>query len=214
MKNKARALKDFSKYRQYTSSTDRLKRVQAVSRYVDTEKLFNSNPNYPLADVDDSPKIVISDPIATLVRVDNEFWLCLGEINGLRIDGQPVDYVSLEIVAEEVVTVSYQMLGLRPATLADDPEGRHDWRTYMMNECSFTVPGCLIQSINPTTSETHLSMPFFLLQSTVLVAFTASLFQGLTVSDLKSVPKLAPTKEYPYREVSGEQLEIAQSSIL
>jgi hypothetical protein len=205
-KNKARALKDFSKYRQYAGSTDRLKRVQAVPRYVDTEKLFSPHPNYaPQPEFDDSPSIVMSDPIATLVRIENEFWLCLGEVSGLRVDGQPVDYVGFEMLAEGTVIVSYQMLGLRPATLADDPEGTNDWRTYMMGERSFTVPGRLVQSINPTTSKTHLSIPFYLLQSTVLVALTASLFQSLSLSDLKTVPKLVPTKEYPYRESSGEQ---------
>ena len=74
----------------------------------------------------------------------------------------------------------------------------------MMAEWSFTVPGHLIQSINPTTSKTHLSIPFYLLQSTVLVALTASLFQGLTMSNLKTVPKLVPTTEYPYRQGSGK----------
>jgi hypothetical protein len=115
------------------------------------------------------------------------------------------------MLAEETVTVSYQMLGLRPATLADDPDGKHDWRTYMMAERSFTVPGHLIQSVNPTTSKTHLSIPFYLLQSTVLVVLTASLFQGLTVSNLKTVPKLAPTTEYPYRKGSGKHMIIVQT---
>jgi hypothetical protein len=204
-KSKARALKDFSKYRQHASSTDRLKRVQAIPRFVDTEKTLDSSPNHsPEHLIDDTEKILVSDPIATLVRVENKFWLCLGEVNGLQIDGRPVDEVSFEMLAEETVTVSYQMLGLRPATLADDPNGQHDWRTYMIAEQSFTVPGRLIQSVNPTTSKSHLSIPFYLLQSTVLVALTASLFQGLTVSNLKTVPKLAPTTEYPYRQGSGK----------
>ena len=204
-KSKARALKQFSKYRQHASSTDRLKRVQAIPRFVDTEKMFESNPNHsPDHFIDDTEKILISDPISTLIRVENKFWLCLGEVNGLQIDGRPVDEVSFEMLPEETVTVSYQMLGLRPATLADDPNGQHDWRTYMMTERSFTVPGRLIQSVNPTTSKTHLSIPFYLLQSTVLVALMASLFQGLTVSNLKTVPKLALTTEYPYCQGSGE----------
>ena len=204
-KSKVCALKDFSKYWQHASSTDRLKRVQAIPRFVNTEKTLDSHPIHsPEQYVDDTEKIVISDPISTLIRIENKFWLCLGEVNGLRIDGRPVDYVSFEILPEETVTVSYQMLGLRPATIADDPDGRHDWRTYTVGEQSFTVPGRLIQSVNPATSKTHLSIPFYLLQSTVLVALTASLFQSLTVSDLKMVPKLAPTKEYPYRQGSGE----------
>src|SRR5260221_6788918 len=44
-----------------------------------------------------------------------------------------------------------------------------------MDEQSFTVPGCLIQSVNPTTLKTHLSVPFYLLQSMDLVTLTASL---------------------------------------
>ena len=74
----------------------------------------------------------------------------------------------------------------------------------MMAERSFTVPGHLIQSINPMTSKTHLSILFYLLQSTILVALMASLFPNLTVSNLNTVPKLALTTEYPYRQSSGE----------
>ena len=107
------------------------------------------------------------------------------------------------MLAEDTVSVSYQMLSLRPATLAEDPDGRYDWRMYMMTKQSFTILGHLLQSINPTTSKTHLTIPFYLLESTVLVALAASLFQSLTVSDLKNVPKLALTKEYPYRQGSG-----------
>jgi hypothetical protein len=117
-KSKARALKDFSKYRQHASSTDRLKRVQAIPRFVDTEKTLDSSPNHsPEHLIDDTEKILVSDPIATLVRVENKFWLCLGEVNGLQIDGRPVDEVSFEMLAEETVTISYQMLGLRPANI-------------------------------------------------------------------------------------------------
>jgi hypothetical protein len=206
-KSKARALKEFGKYWHHASSTDRLKCVQAIPRFVNTEKTLHPSPNHSLGyQVDDTDKIIISDPISTLLRVENKFWLCIGEVNGLRVDGRPVDDISFEMLPEETVTVSYQVLGLRPTTLADDPDGRHDWRTYTMSEQSFTVPGRLIQSVNPTTSKTHLSIPFYLLQSTVLVALTASLFQSLTISDLKTVPKLAPTKEYPYRQGSGELL--------
>jgi len=206
-KSKTRILQDFNKYHQHASSTDRLKCVQAIPRFVNTKNAHNLNHNYSLgSNIEDMDQIIISDPISTLIRVENNFWLCLGEINSLRIDGQPVDYISFKMLAEDTVTASYQMLGLCPATLAKDPDGRHDWRMYMMSKQSFIVPGYLIQSVNPTTSKTHLSIPFYLLQSTVLVALMASLFQSLSVSDLKNVPKLAPTKEYPYRQGSGESL--------
>ena len=66
------------------------------------------------------------------------------------------------------------------------------------------VPGQLIQSINPTTSKTHAHIPFYLLQSSVLVALTASLFQTLTVLILKKTPTVTPTREYLYHEGSGK----------
>ena len=100
--------------------------------------------------------------------------------------------------------VSYQVLGLRPATLVDDPDGVYDWRTYRMDEKSFTVPGQLIQLINPKISQTHTAMPWYLLQSTFLVALVASIFQELAVSSLKNIPKIVLGKEYPYRLGSGE----------
>lgn len=203
--SKARALSKYAKFRTHASSTDRLKRVQDVSRFNKSSEGIS-----PLTDTeiptDDTETLVIGDPIATLVRIEDQFWLCIGEINGLRIDGRPVTYVGFDMLVEDTVTVSYQMMGMRPTTLADEPNGKNDWRTYTIKEHSSTIPGRLIQSVNPSLSEAHIGtgLPFYLFQSTFLVALTASLFQSLTVSDLKNVPKLNATPEYPYRENSGK----------
>jgi hypothetical protein len=114
-KLKACALKDFNRYWQHSSSTDHLKRVQAIPRFVNTDETHNFGPNrspgYHTVS-DDTDQVIISDPISTLVHVDDKFWLCLGEVNGLRIDGHPVDYISFDMLSEETVTISYQMLGL------------------------------------------------------------------------------------------------------
>lgn len=121
----------------------------------------------------------------------------------MRIDGRSVDFVSFDMLVEETVSVSYQMSGLRTSTTDDDPDRQHDWRTCTIEERSFTVPGRLIQAVNPSISKTHTNFPFYLFQSTDLVALTASLFQNFSPANLKNVPKIAPTKEYPYREGSG-----------
>ena len=90
--------------------------------------------------------VVVSDPIiATLISSDDKAWLYIGAVNGLKIYGKPANYAGLDILTEEKVTVSYQILGLRPATSEDDPELLHDWRTCRIEEQSFTVPGQLIQ---------------------------------------------------------------------
>ena len=200
--SKARALSKYGKTRKFVSSTDRLKRVQEVGRY-GTISTDRSESTYETP-INEGEVLLVTDPIATLVHSENQFWFCIGEVNELKIDGKTVGYIFLDMLLEDTVTVSYQMLGLRPATSDDDPKLKHDWRTYSMQEQTFSVPGNLVQSIDPALSVTHKTMPFYLFESTVIVALTASIFQGLSISDLKMVPKLATTKEYPYRATSGE----------
>ena len=80
---------------------------------------------------------------------------------------------------EDTVTVSYGIpdVGLETCNIWRWPQrNTNDWRSYSMDEQSFTVPARLIQSVNPTISKTHVWIPFYLLQSSVLVALTASLF--------------------------------------
>ena len=56
-KPKACALKDFSKYWQHASLTNCLKCVQAIPRFVDTEKTLDSSPNHsPEHHIDDTEK--------------------------------------------------------------------------------------------------------------------------------------------------------------
>jgi hypothetical protein len=201
--SKARALSKYGRTRKFVSSTDRLKRVQEVGRYGTITDTSNTTYETPMND-GDSEMLLVTDPIATIIYSENQFWFCIGEVNGLKIDGKAVGCIGLNMILEDTVTVSYQMLGLRPATSDDDPELKHDWRTHSMQEQTFSVPGKFVQSIDPAVSVTHKTMPFYLFESTVIVALTASIFQSLSISDLKMVPKLAITNEYPYRATSGE----------
>jgi hypothetical protein len=203
LKSKARVLADFAKYGKHSGSTDRLRRVQDIGRHIQNKSVSANMPEFLPPPKDDSEVLLVLDPIATILSSENKLWLCIGEVNALKFDGQPVPYLNLDTLSEETVTVSYQVVGLRPATVDEDPERVHDWRTHhMADEHSFTVPGRLIQPINPTTS--NVGTGWYLFQSTVLVTLAASIFQQLTASNLKSVPKLTPSKEYPYREASGE----------
>jgi hypothetical protein len=205
--SKARALSKYSKSCKFVSSTDRLKRVQEVGRY-GTDKTDKLNTAYQTP-TEETEVLLITDPITTLVHSENQIWLFIGEVNGIKVDGTAVGYISLDMLSEATVMVSYQMLGLRPATSADDPELKHNWRTYSMEEKTFLAPGKLIQSLDPALSVTHKTLPFYLFESTIIVALTASIFQSLTTSDLKKVPKLAATKEYPYQATSGEQFTVS-----
>jgi hypothetical protein len=210
MTSKARALARFSKDRKHNGpgSTDRLRRVQDVGRHPKASTVDNDPSALP---AEDTEVLFALDTVCSLVYVETRFWLSIGEVTGIKVNGRSAPYVDLDMLGDDTVMVSYQLLGLRSATTDDDPDRKHDWRTHPIQEHSFTVPGRLIQPINPTTSKTHTGLPFYLLESAVLVALTASLFQSLAVPDLKRVPKLLPSKEYPYREASGMVCFVCES---
>lgn len=211
--SKVKALGLHSRYRTVAGSTDRLRRVQAISRHFGArsesveQKATHGDILPTVSGPDNELLLVTQDPIASLLRCDDRYWLCIGEVNGLKVDGQSVDFVDHGQLAESKVMVSFQLLGLRATDSTDDPTTKLDWRTYQFPiEASFTVPGRLIQPINPTTS-TPKSLGrdklFYLLDSRVLVALTASIFQLLNTVDLKSVPKMTVKPEFPYRERLG-----------
>ena len=129
--------------------------------------------------------------------------------NDIKIDSNPAEFIPVKMLHEDTITISYQMLGVHPAISDDNPGQQNDWRMYTIQEHSFTVPSHFIQVMNPTISVTHMNIPFYLFQSSVLVALTVSIFQALTVSYLKSVPKITPSQEYPYCKMSGESNSIS-----
>jgi hypothetical protein len=202
--SKTRALALRSKYNKTTSSTDRLKRVQEIERYSGSQT--GTPRTHDVVQFDSAfggPCLLIQEPIATLVHCDNKIFLCIGEVNNLKLDGQFVEQVNLDMLVEDLVAVSFQMLKLIPATSDDDPDLKYDWRTCSMQELTFSVPGRLIQPIDPAVSTKTPGDPFYLLESSVLLAFSASLFERLTMKDLKVIPKVKLTREFPYREASG-----------
>jgi len=95
-----------------------------VERYIKNKNL-DAHIDRPLSDftTDDTNVLVISDPIVTLIYSEKLFWMCIGEVNNIRIDGNFAASVPIEMLDENTVTISYQMLGLRPATTDDDPKG-------------------------------------------------------------------------------------------
>ena len=89
---KSRALAQYSKYQKQVGSTNCLKRVQGIERYAQNSVSIIPNLNNSLSP--DVPVLMISDPVATLLCCDNHAWLCIGEVNGLKVDGQYADFVT------------------------------------------------------------------------------------------------------------------------
>ncbi|KAF6753578.1 hypothetical protein DFP72DRAFT_1010378 [Ephemerocybe angulata] len=206
--SKAKVISMMTKYRRTVASLDRLKRVRDVERFTSESRPDISLQPSPSSDRTKS--LLVHDPITTLLACDSSFWLCIGEVIGIKLDGQAVPDIDHALLPEPTVSVTFQLLGLRPA-VADDVAGvstgaEYDWRTYTTMEKSFEVPGRLIQVVNPETAVVPSKGSFYLFGSPSLMALGSLLLQGMSVEDLKRVPKVLSTTEYPYREPTGRLL--------
>ncbi|KAG6848307.1 hypothetical protein H0H93_001364, partial [Arthromyces matolae] len=196
--SKARALSLRSKYTTKASSTDRLKRVQGAERYTKNEDINTSFGSSIFGEL----SLMNHDPIATLAISDGRIWLCLGEVNSIKHDTQMVESISLELMAEPTVTVSFQVLGLRPATSNDDPTMQHDWRSYSLSfEKTCTVPGRLVHPLDADYETPTGHNSYYLFKSSVLIATTATLNERLAAS-LRKLVTIPRTKDFPYRKRS------------
>lgn len=212
-KEKALGLRGRERYN--PGSTDRLRRVRGDDRHVGGASIDEGSGD-PDDKQDSDSCLVISDPIASLLKCDGRIWLCIGEVNGIKKGGKAIDCVSEDVLVDSSnVSVSYQILGMRPANSDDDPTLKFDWRTYSVKERTLTVPGHLIQPINPETSNPNLSLQdpvFYLLDSCMLVALAASIFESLGAPDLKLIPKVNMSDDFPYRERLGIFFRYATAS--
>jgi hypothetical protein len=127
------------------------------------------------------------------------------EVNSLKVDGDSVNFIPHEILGKFMVVVLYQLLCLCPASSDDNPTSTYDWHSCRTKkEQSFTVAGSLIQPINPDLPQNiGIGHEYYILNSQVLVALTASLLTQLTTADAKNIPRVVPAKDFPYHKQTG-----------
>lgn len=119
------------------SSTDQLKHVREIGRYMEiTDAVTEEAPS-------SHDVLVIQDPVAALVRCEGHVFLCVGEVNGIKVDADS-GYTSIlhsDLAKREGVMISIQLLGLCQLTTDDDPTRRMDWHSYCVRESTVQVPG-------------------------------------------------------------------------
>jgi len=119
----------WSKYNKTTSSTDHLKHVEEIEKYsyiAPGESISNFDSAFG------APCLLLQEPIMTLIWCQNRLFLCLGEVNDIKIDGESVEQVGLDILVKNTVCVSYQVLGLIPTTSDDGVEPKYDHQLAFM----------------------------------------------------------------------------------
>ncbi len=201
---KSRALSLYSKRRGKAgpSSTDRLKRVQEVERYSGRTSSSNLNDTPGV----DQPLLLIQDPVATVVRCQGHLFLCIGEVNGIKINSDStITAVPQSDLRElEKITISIQVLGLRPTTSDDDISLKNDWRSYRVKELTLHIPGQFIQPIDPQLVSRGIGKMFYLFQGSVLVGLAATILGELTSKNVKELARITRTDDFPYLEQSGK----------
>jgi hypothetical protein len=198
--NKSRAIAQQFRYVTSASSTDRLRRVAQESRFKATgnyEHILSGDSGI------DGPVLSVLQPVATLVFCEHKLFLCIAEVNGLYLDSRPVDWIPVAVLSEKIAEVSYQALRLVPANTSDDPGGNNDWRSSHLFSLSAKVPGILVQPINPTVAS-HISCdPFFLFESSVLMAIATDLQDNIVTGLHKAIPRVKISDYFPYQERHG-----------
>ena len=144
-------------------------------------------------------------PIATLLKCEGCLFICIGEMNNITFDSKHVDSLSVELLSEPSVFVSFQMLYLILANVKDSMDLKHDWKWLLSQGATFRVQGRLIEPINPDISTWHAGKPFYLFKSTLLWSLGTLLFGQLTCEDTKSIPQVKQLMYFLYCEESGTQ---------
>ncbi len=188
-----------SKYRKQPSSTDRLKCVQELGR-------FNVSTSDGIIDYDSvfgKPSLMLNEPVAVLIRCERMLFLGIGEVINIHINLETVEQIPLDLLMEDTVSVTFQLMELVPADDQDDPMTKNDWRTNShIQSTSMKVGGRFVQAVNPTVS-TRRVKPFYLFESSVLLALGDSLLSRLRPGDAKFIPSTIQSRNFPY-QCSGE----------
>ncbi|KAJ7883141.1 hypothetical protein B0H14DRAFT_2564942 [Mycena olivaceomarginata] len=177
------------------ASTDRIKRVASIPCY-GTPGIYDSER--PILG---EPCLRIDNPICTLVRCDAQLFLAIGAVNTLVMSGEKVDHIPLYLLVDSESRVSFQIMSLVRTTVVDDPSQSYDWRwSNRMDTTCTTVPGRLVQPLNPTLSVRIPEKPTYLFESSELRAYGASLLERFSAQDLQqNIPVVKRTDNFPYR---------------
>jgi hypothetical protein len=198
---KARYLNQLFKEFKTPGSRDRLKRVANIPRYAikrnTTSDIVDNDPDLG------APSIRIDSPIVTLVKCENRLFLCIGEVNDISFDSKHLEQLAIEMLSEPSVYVSFQLLFLVPTTVDDDPEEKHDWRWSGKRGETYRASGHLVEAINPAVCTRDAGRPFYLLESSMLMAFGLTILERIASEDGRLLPVIRRSDFFPYREKTG-----------
>jgi len=201
---KGRYLSERFKEFKNPGSRDCLKRYAAIPRYA--LKHESANTDFVIRDQDHKPEssfIRMDFPVASILKCDGRFFVCIGEVNDLVFDSKHVPDILLDQLQDSTTYVSFQLLHLIPATEDDDPTCKTDWHWPLGRGSTYQVPGRLVEPVNPDLSMKTVNKPFYLFESGTLQVIGSLFLERLTREESQQVPVIQATASFPYREVNS-----------
>ncbi|KAJ7858769.1 hypothetical protein B0H13DRAFT_2356369 [Mycena leptocephala] len=192
---KAKALSAMMRYRGARSSTDRLKRVAGLPSFNPTMEGSGMVADGALG----TPALRVGSPVALVVSCEERLFLAVAQVNNLTL-GSSVQSIPLEMLLDSSAQVSVQILRIVPATTADDPTEKNDWRWSLgFGETCINVAGNLVHPMNPEVSVLKAGQPTYLFNSSTLITVAATIHDQMCPTDFMLVPKVKKTENFPYR---------------
>jgi hypothetical protein len=189
------------------NSTDRLKRVQDLSRFNESGKGLG------FGDLSDpqEPKINIEDPAATLVRSKNLIWLAIVQIVDIRLDNIGLQSLPTRLLGQPNVQIRVQVMRLAPVKLGEENDdgdwewtGRFEHLTGTNSTCE--IDSHRIQLLNPATSPPtrhgNVNLMTYRFLSAEVVA-VANLLHEKLKSQFDRLPTVTWSETFPYRTRDG-----------
>ncbi|KAI0026643.1 hypothetical protein K488DRAFT_81317 [Vararia minispora EC-137] len=189
--NKSRLLAQHFRYEKTASSTDRLRHVQCQTRYGAPQ---GAGPEDSLKDSSDRPALAIGHPVATLLSCQDKLWLAVGEVNGIRRNGQHLKHIPISVICDQTVTISFQVV-----LLMLDPSQTDCWHSDSLLPIRTSVPGTLIRPLDPDVISPVPGR---------LISLASNLRLQVVPRHTQSIAMVKIHPQFPYRKLKGSFLRI------
>ncbi|KAG6818758.1 hypothetical protein H0H93_002077, partial [Arthromyces matolae] len=207
--HKASVLRLYSNPLAAVNSKERLRRVRGYSQYVQisgSDNTFSYPPHSP--ELDDT--FSIHDPLLTLVRCSQTYFLAVIEVSGITVGGIDAQFLSVERLHEPNVLINGQIMKLALVDVSHQPE-QADWEWIGNFEHKSTFQksnGNWFELINPETRKAtrgrHSGKETYAFRSSDLRSSAALLYERIANNgELKRLPQISRSDSFPYRAPDG-----------
>src|SRR5258708_665211 len=149
--HKAKVLHEFMRFTRTSNSTDHLRHVANISHF--TQPLAMQHHHIGDDSIMETNCLLVQDPVAILLQCEGILFLGVAQVSAIKADKNNQSVILKDILGEEIVSITIQILHLRPLNVVL-PNGKDgDWVWEHGQDATVVVPGKFICQINPKIIE-------------------------------------------------------------